>query len=167
MPNGGPDNCGNCRYSVKITAASPPPLIGAPRHYYAWCGLRNVVTSQPLWTYCRNHRFHDDEAALPTSIEGPVFAYGLPETEHVRIPWHGNRQPRVGVEATCSVCGSVTTRGISVLDEGEEVGFCSNHHYIEWWKKKHPAYADERKWSKASPPRRPPSDGQVSPHRPR
>jgi len=35
------------------------------------------------------------------------------------------------------ICGRKTKRGISVVDEGQSIGFCTNRHYIDWWKIRH------------------------------
>lgn len=56
---------------------------------------------------------------------------------YVRIPWHGDTEPKVSVPCVCHLCGRETQRGISVKEGERELGFCTNRHYIDWWKTLH------------------------------
>jgi desulfoferrodoxin (superoxide reductase-like protein) len=67
---------------------------------------------------------------------GWIFASGIYEG-YVRIPWDDKNEPRVSVPATCSVCGRKTDQGIEINHAGELLGFCTNRHYVEWWKTMH------------------------------
>lgn len=68
--------------------------------------------------------------------KGWIFASGLYEG-YVRIPWHGAMEPEVSTACVCTVCGRKTDKGITVAHNGTEVGFCTNRHYIDWWKTEH------------------------------
>ena len=37
----------------------------------------------------------------------------------------------------CVICGRKTEKGITVAHAGEAIGFCTNRHYIDWWKTEH------------------------------
>ena len=57
---------------------------------------------------------------------------------YVRIPWHGDIEPLVNVATTCSVCGRKTETGIEIKgSDSLSLGFCSNRHYVQWWKTQH------------------------------
>jgi hypothetical protein len=139
MPNGGSDCCGNCSFNRAVQE------IGQPEQYQfdefcrlSNCTLRNLKITNPFWTYCNNfhHRKLQSDIDERTKIRGSVFASGLYEG-YVRIPWHGDNEPIVAVRCTCSICGRTKNEGINVFHEGEYIGFCTNKHYIDWWKTEH------------------------------
>jgi hypothetical protein len=71
---------------------------------------------------------------------GAIWGTGLQEQFglYIKIPWHGHEEPKIYVSCVCTVCETKTDDGgIIVIHDGEEVGFCSNRHYIYWWKTKH------------------------------
>ncbi|MEQ9455607.1 MAG: hypothetical protein RLN76_13575 [Phycisphaeraceae bacterium] len=139
MPNGGPDCCGNCSHNRAVQVMAHPHPED-PRKFWklSHCTLRDVNINNPFWTYCNNFtygkrpetRLHDE------SPKGWIFASGLFEG-YVRIPWNGQHEPDVATSATCLICGRKTPQGIVVKHEDDFLGFCSNRHYIEWWKTIH------------------------------
>ena len=56
---------------------------------------------------------------------------------YVRIPWNDKIVPQVSVSAECVTCGRETNDGILVKHDGLKLGFCTNRHYVEWWKTIH------------------------------
>ena len=42
--------------------------------------------------------------------------------------------PKVSVKATCHICNRETGEGITINHEGMDLGFCTNRHYVEWWR---------------------------------
>ena len=54
-----------------------------------------------------------------------------------RIPWNDNNEPHVSVPAECVTCGQTTGEGIVVEHAGAKLEFCSNRHYVQWWKTIH------------------------------
>lgn len=143
MPNGGSDCCAKCDFNhargeldLPIQSDGDPEQ---PFHKRSFCVLRHIRTPNPFWTYCANFRgslrFVGDDA--PAKAHGPVFASGLYEG-YVRIPWHGDVEPSVDVPATCSICGRKSDGGILLsISAGEPLGFCTNRHYVEWWRTVH------------------------------
>ena len=110
------------------------------RKFWALCNcmLRDVKITNPFWTYCRNFR-DGKRLPKPNDSEEPkgwIYASGLYEG-YVRIPWHGMMEPEVLTSCVCTVCGRKTDEGITVIHDGTEVGFCTNRHYIDWWKTEH------------------------------
>jgi len=139
MPNGGPDCCGNCSHNRAVQEMERPNPE-QPRRFWqlSYCALRNVKIANPFWTYCVNFSYYKHSEAR-RRIEVPVgwiSACGLYEG-YVRIPWDDKNEPRVSVRATCAICGRKTNEGIEVTHDGHTVGFCSNHHYVQWWKTLH------------------------------
>jgi hypothetical protein len=95
-----------------------------------------VKITVPFWTYCANYE-HDPSKIPGAAPIGWIFASGLWEG-YVRIPWHGDAEPIVRVATTCFVCGRQTESGIEVkASEASLLGFCSNRHYVQWWKTQH------------------------------
>jgi len=85
------------------------------------------------WTYCQNWHSHTRDPI------GPVYASGLYENGYRRIPWHGDVQPEMIGGGICNECGIVVEDGISIaLVESASLAFCSNLHYLVWWKRQHP-----------------------------
>ena len=102
------------------------------------CTLRAVNITQPFWTYCQNFG-HGEQHSETHEVEEPkgwIFANGLYEG-YLRIPWHGTAEPLVSVPCECLLCGRTTANGIAVRHQDEDVGFCTNRHYIDWWKTVH------------------------------
>jgi len=127
MPNGGGDNCWACGFNRANS--------GQWHGYHdlaelAYCTIRDVNISNPLWTYCAN--MHTRQA-VP---EGPILASGIYENGYVRIPWHGDHEPLKGnVQGECAICGRVITKGIQIdMDTEGTRSFCCNSHYLSWWK---------------------------------
>ncbi len=130
MPNGGPDNCGTCGFNRANHGRWGHPE--GERQEPSFCTIRQVPILTDLWTYC--HNWHTKNP-VP---EGPIFASGLYDQGYVRIPWHGNLEPRVNAAGTCAVCSRTFQGGIEVDSvEGKPAGFCSNAHYGQWWKQQH------------------------------
>jgi hypothetical protein len=139
MPNGGPDCCGNCGYNRAVQEmAHPHPSKYEEFWKISHCTLRDVAISNPFWSYCDNFRYGKrlPEPGEKVPIAGWITGSGLYEG-YVRIPWHGNVEPLVSVPCTCCICGRETKEGITIKDAGETLGFCTNRHYIEWWRTKH------------------------------
>ncbi len=129
MPNGGSDNCRNCRHNV-------PKVVGTATHEQkresAFCTVRNMAVRDSLWTYCANH-YVDEKTPI-----GPMFGA---VDDYVRVPYHGASYPRRCVTSACKLCGAPSTEkeGVEVSDERSgTLQFCSSRHYVRWWKQVHP-----------------------------
>lgn len=138
MPNGGSDCCGNCRFNRAVQELGEP-AGNHDDHFWAssFCTLRDVKITKPFWTYCDN--YFSPWPPEPGKAEEPIgwiYASGLYEG-YVRIPWHDKTEPCVSIPCVCRVCGRQTDQGITVTHEGTEIGFCTNRHYVDWWKTKH------------------------------
>ena len=73
MPNGGPDNCGNCdHFSNK---GRPMPGL---------CALRGEEIQDPFWTYCANNSVYHHDESLPI---GPIYEAGGDFPNYTRRPW--------------------------------------------------------------------------------
>ncbi|MFW6027057.1 MAG: ADP-ribosylglycohydrolase family protein, partial [Candidatus Woesearchaeota archaeon] len=126
MPNGGIDNCANCIYFQQEKDQK-------------YCSIREVRIANPYWTYCANNKGGTfNENISKNTIEkpnGPIFASGLYESSYIRIPWYKKCEPKVYSSCSCIVCGKLTKEeGIIINDQGIAKGFCSNEHYLKWWK---------------------------------
>ena len=77
MPNGGLDNCGECQFN---------DFICNKNNWY--CSIRETKITKPFYTYCKNAQTHH---SVP---EGSVYASGLHDKGHTRIPWYGKSEPR-------------------------------------------------------------------------
>jgi hypothetical protein len=130
MPNGGPDNCGECRFNTANGAGPDRPGI---RDAAARCEIRGIPTGRdPMYTYCAN--FHTGAR----SPQGPVFASTY-HPDHDRIPWHGDVPPEL-----------VATDGawrITIADDDRQLDFESVEAYRRWWRTKHPGESDEYPWA--------------------
>lgn len=139
MPNGGPDCCGNCGHNKAVQEmAHPHPDQREKFWELSHCSLRDVKILNPFWTYCHNFRY-GKYLPEPDDVEearGWIFGSGLYEG-YVRIPWNGTTEPCVSVPCECLLCGRKTEKGITVRHEDQELGFCTNRHYIDWWKTVH------------------------------
>jgi hypothetical protein len=142
MPNGGPDCCGNCAHNRAVQEmAHPHPEQRKRFRELSHCTLRDVPIKNPFWTYCKNFGYgkRPEDRNRNEPLVGGITASGLYEG-YVRIPWHGNTEPRVAVLAACAICGRKTPEGITIVHEGQRLGFCTNRHYVQWWRTLH---ADE------------------------
>ena len=139
MPNGGPDCCGNCAHNLAVQEMAHPHPQQRERFWeLSHCTLRNVKIAEPFWTYCGNFGYGktpETRDATQTPI-GWITSSGLYEG-YVRIPWHDDLEPRVSVPTTCGICGRSTRSGIEVPHAGATLGFCTNRHYLQWWKTQH------------------------------
>ena len=139
MPNGGPDCCGNCGYNKAVQEmAHPHPDRKEEFWNLSHCTLRQVRIPDPFWTYCENFLYGKEipEEDAEVQPKGYISGSGLFEG-YVRIPWNDTTSPKVSVPSKCAVCGRETLRGITVQHEDAELGFCTNRHYIDWWKTIH------------------------------
>ena len=139
MPNGGPDCCGYCSYNRAVQEMGHPHLEQRERFVQlSYCTLRDVKITNPLWTYCRNFGDGEHPADRHTgeTPRGWISAHGLYEG-YVRIPWDQKNEPHMDVPATCSICGRTTARGITIDHGGSTLAFCTNRHYVRWWKTIH------------------------------
>lgn len=139
MPNGGPDCCGNCSHNRAVQEMAHPHPEQRERFWQlSYCTLRDVKISNPFWTYCRNFGYgkHPETRNKEESPKGSISASGLYEG-YVRIPWDDKNEPQVSVPATCSICGRKTDEGIEITHENIGYGFCTNRHYVQWWKTIH------------------------------
>ncbi len=139
MPNGGTDCCGNCVHNRAVQEMGHLPLKqGDKFRELSYCELHNARIPNPFWTYCENflHRKPDPVTHKETLPTGWIWACGLYEG-YVRIPWHGHNEPHVYLPTNCVVCGRQTKEGIEIQDGEQAVGFCTNRHYVQWWKSKH------------------------------
>jgi hypothetical protein len=130
VPNGGSDNCGECRFNPLSTIRAPQPALASSSD--GRCEIRGIESiERPFYTYCAN--FHTG-SRVP---DGPVFAAG---PEHERIPWHG-LQP-VRVEYLQSGRSRLVAR-----DDGRHQDFASPDEYLAWWRERHPGERGEYPWS--------------------
>jgi len=102
------------------------------------CTLRDVNISNPFWTYCHNFTYgkRSEERNLKDEPAGWIYSSGLYEG-YVRIPWDDTIEPQVSVPAKCVICKRETKEGIVVEHAGTKLGFCTNRHYVQWWKTIH------------------------------
>jgi hypothetical protein len=146
MPNGGSHCCGECYFNKAVWETidlSREQLNDRFDHFVdlSFCTLRQVNITNPFWTYCRNFRSsdyinHDTATVTEQDVKGYILASGLYEG-YVKIPWHGSTEPNVSVPCTCLMCNRITESGITLEVEDKVIGFCTNLHYVEWWKTKH------------------------------
>ena len=131
MPNGGPDNCGTCGFNRRNFGIWRNPLPA--ENVASFCEIRKVPLTVDHWTYCQNWHTQTPEPL------GPIYASGLYEDGYRRIPWHGNIEPEHAQSGTCNECGERFADGLQVaMVEEAAREFCSNLHYLEWWKREHP-----------------------------
>jgi len=139
MPNGGPDCCGNCSHNRAVQEmAHPHPEQREKFWQLSYCTLRDVKITEPFWTYCHNFDYGKKPAARnkEASPLGWISASGLYEG-YKRIPWDDKNEPHLPAPATCIICNRKTDEGIEIVHEGATLGFCTNRHYVEWWKTLH------------------------------
>jgi len=131
MPNGGPDNCGTCGYNRRNWGIwrNPQPDENEP----SYCRIRSVPLTADHWTYCQNWHTRTSEPI------GPVYASGLYENGYRRIPWHGTIEPDHIKAGVCNECRERFDEGLAIaVPDAPPVQFCSNLHYLKWWKRQHP-----------------------------
>jgi hypothetical protein len=131
MPNGGPDNCGTCGFNRRNGGIWRNPEVDEQQAPF--CDIRGVTVLTDHWTYCQNWHTRTREPI------GPIYASGLYEAGYRRIPWHGSVEPEHVSVGVCSECGEAFAEGIAiaVIESAPRV-FCSNLHYLRWWKRQHP-----------------------------
>jgi len=131
MPNGGPDNCSTCGFNRRnggVWRNQAPDESQMP-----FCEIRGVPILNDHWTYCENWHTLEPEPA------GPIYSSGIYDQHYRRIPWHGAVAPELIAGGACHECGEPIHDGISIPTmEGAPLAFCSNLHYLEWWKRQHP-----------------------------
>jgi hypothetical protein len=136
MPNGGADNCASCGFNRANGGVwNWLDFMSTARLEIAFCTIRGVKITDPLYTYCVNFESED-----PTP-DGPICTQGLFEPDFYpgpRIPWHGVNEPTFNVAGTCSSCGRFTEKGIVIQTDSGEKHFCCNGHYVKWWRQQHP-----------------------------
>lgn len=166
MPNGGGDCCGMCIHNLIFDKLGPLSRQKTEEERALWyseseCGLRGIKVPYSFHTYCANFSFFNkrepfwssrvffwrkrSEANLNDVTEekprGWVFASGYSEEDctYPRIPWDNNNEPVLGkFIGKCNKCTLEVGSGIRVfVDSGEEILFCSNSHYMDWWHEKH------------------------------
>jgi hypothetical protein len=131
MPNGGPDNCGTCGFNRRNRGVwrNPEP----DESQTSFCEIRGTPILSDHWTYCQN--WH----SRTRSPIGPIYASGIYDHGYQRIPWHGMVEPELVQTGACNECGTPIADGISIAAvEQVPVKFCSNLHYMQWWKRQHP-----------------------------
>ena len=121
MPNGGPDNCGECRFNPLSTVRQPDIRLASTVD--GRCEIRGLVgIDRPFYTYCANYHTGD------RAPRGPVFAAG---PEHERLPWH-DREP-VRVERL-----EAGGWRLAVRADGRHQVFEDAAAYLAWWCERHP-----------------------------
>lgn len=136
MPNGGPDCCGNCSHNRAVQEMAHPHPEQRERFWdLSHCTLRDVNITNPFWTYCSNFTYgkRPEERNREEQPDSWISSSGLYEG-YVRIPWDDSNEPHISVPAQCLLCGRETQEGIVVDHEGTKLGFCTNRHYVQWWK---------------------------------
>lgn len=110
MPNGGPDNCGNCDWNK----------TEGDRVRGGYCELRKARITTPFWTYCRNFESlsHTTDKITPP-ITGPIYASGIFEGWYTRIPWLGTNEPETH---TSGITDSAAQEIIALL-EGRNIPY--------------------------------------------
>lgn len=129
MPNGGTDNCMNCRHNRANHRAAN--IKSAPSHTrQAFCSVHQIPIRDRAWTYCSNIN------ATSPDLTVPINSVGLHANGYRRIPWLGRSQPQKAESITgCDICGASGSEGIEINLEtlNCHVEFCSNEHYCEWY----------------------------------
>ncbi len=139
MPNGGPDCCGNCSHNKAVQEmAHPHPEQQELFWELSYCTLRDINITNPFWTYCSNfsygkHPEKRDQNEQPISW---MSTSGLYEG-YVRIPWDDENEPLLPVPSVCTICRKESKEGIEINHNDEKLGFCTNRHYVQWWKTIH------------------------------
>ena len=125
MPNGGPDNCGQCIWNRSEGERTKP----------GFCELRKVRVIGTFWTYCGNFQpWNEKIPDAKPQLRGPVYASGIFEGWYTRIPWCGINEPQTHTTGVCSVTGVKFGKGITlaVKETGEVFHFATNDIYCRW-----------------------------------
>ena len=131
MPNGGPDNCSTCGFNRRNRGTWRNPE--ADEQQASFCEIRKVTVLNDHWTYCQNWHTRTRE------LVGPIYSSGLYDEGYRRIPWHGSVEPEHMDMGVCSACGEAFVEGLAIAGiECAPRAFCSNLHYLQWWKRQHP-----------------------------
>lgn len=131
MPNGGPDNCSTCGFNRRNRGVWRNPSPDEAQ--MPFCEIRGLSVLMEHWTYCQN--WHTRTRA-PI---GPVYSSGIYDSGYRRIPWHGAVPPEFITSGVCCECGATIDDGIAISTvEAAPLEFCSNLHYLAWWKRQHP-----------------------------
>ena len=132
MPNGGSDNCGTCGFNAINKKQWISSELKAPDPDTAFCLIRNFPIIDPFYTYCLNRQSKQEEP------EGPIYSTGL-VSPYVRIPWFQNCAAKIIEEGKCDICGCDFKTGLQIkISTKKSYQFCTNGHYVTWWKKKNP-----------------------------
>lgn len=124
MPNGGPDNCGECRFNPRSFAHGAPRSPGL-------CEVRGIESRDPFYTYCANFHTRSREP------DGPVYSAG---PQHERLPWHGISP------VWTDWSGAARPPVLRVVDAGRELSFPDAAAYLAWWRSMHPGESGEYPW---------------------
>lgn len=105
------------------------------------CTLREVGIGEPFWTWCEQFTCHEwpDMHGLRERPLGWIWATGVysSDGECSPIPWDGNNEPRGSAVAECTVCARSSRHGLVLERDGEVLQFCSDRHYVQWWRSVH------------------------------
>ena len=130
MPNGGTDNCMNCRHN-RANQTSTNVKTALPSTRLPFCSVHKIPIWDRAWTYCANITRAEPDIHVPISTRG-LYSGG-----YVRIPWLGRLapKPRQGINQ-CEICGDSASKGliINLKKPNLQVEFCSNEHYMRWHK---------------------------------
>ena len=128
MPNGGTDNCMNCRHNTanqsSVSIKTAPRVTRIP-----FCSVHQIPVWDHAWTYCENIISEDPD------INIPINTVGLSSEGYSRIPWLGRTAPSCGQDVpVCKICGTSVDEGIRLKSDALDLdaGFCCNEHYREW-----------------------------------
>jgi hypothetical protein len=131
MPNGGPDNCGTCGFNRRNRGVWCN--LEPDESQTSFCEIRGTPILADHWTYCQNWHSRSRDPI------GPIYASGIYDHGYQRIPWHGMVEPELVQTGACNECGASSADGIFIAAvERAPVEFCSNLHYMQWWKRQHP-----------------------------
>ena len=137
MPNGGGDNCSNCRLNLVRQSAGTETEYQVRLSLKSHCSLRDVPIPDAYFTYCRDFTScHSTEPLSPKTPTGPIFAGGSYErgVGYVRIPWFGIIAPAFELPVECCVCGRSVPDGIELRIPEGTFGFLdqrSLHRLVE------------------------------------
>ena len=167
MPNGGGDCCARCVHNVVFELLGSQTQQKSDEERKIWrskceCRLRGIKVPNPMHTYCANFSFFNKRESLwsdlaeflgirkrrfsraPEDVKaiGFVYALGYPQDDvtYPRLPWDSDNEPVLGqYTGSCDRCGGRVGKGIRLqLEESDGLLFCSNIHYLEWWREMHP-----------------------------
>jgi DNA-directed RNA polymerase subunit A" len=139
MLNAGTDCCGYCRFNQAVQERDIPSYDRREEfRRISFCILRDIKITDPFKTYCKNFQYGNrtPDPLHKVKIDRWIFINGLNEGD-VKIPWNGIIKPNVSAPCICFLCGRKTETGITVIEDSKEIGFCTNRHYIYWWKTKY------------------------------